>query len=177
MENKITSESFLEISNRGRVAYAICCLENAMEHYKEKSKCWDFVLENLWTFCNQNMALWEGKIGEMSPRSVCYDSTFEQKGCEYINQEIHDDLKVLYAQSNKALLRLVDEIYALGAVNIFVTISSIDLAKKSLPYLQGIIDIMIQNNITLPNFNNFIQFPIDENNGWGREFTREEVFK
>ncbi|MCC6371102.1 MAG: hypothetical protein IT236_08870 [Bacteroidia bacterium] len=177
MENKISSESFVEISNRGRVAYAICCLENAMEHYKEKSKGWDFVLENLWTFCNQNMAIWQERTSELRPETVCEHVPFELKDYGYLSEKIHDDLKVLYAQSNTVLLRLVDEIYALGAVNIFVTISSIELAKKSLPYLQGIIDIMTQNNITLPNFNNFLQFPIDENKGWGREFTREEVFK
>jgi hypothetical protein len=177
MENKVSSELFVEISNRGRVAFAICCLENAMEYYKINSKGWEFVLDNLWSFCNQNMAIWEEKIGEMSPSSICDNSSFERKGCEYISEEIHDNLKVVYSQSNEVLLKLVDEIYGLGAVNIFVTISSIHLAKQSLPNLQNIINIMTENSIKLPDFNNFLQFPINENKGWGREFSRNEVFK
>jgi len=36
---------------------------------------------------------------------------------------------------------------------------------------------MNENNIPLPDIKMFKQFPVTENNGWGRAFNRDEVFK
>ena len=47
---KINEKDLKKISIRGRVAFGICCLENAMEKYKINGQGWNLLLEKLWSF-------------------------------------------------------------------------------------------------------------------------------
>ena len=46
----ISEKDFKKISIRGRVAFGICCLENAMDEYKVSGEGWNILLERLWSF-------------------------------------------------------------------------------------------------------------------------------
>jgi hypothetical protein len=42
--------------------------------------------------------------------------------------------------------------------------------------LQEIIHLLEDNNIPLPNIKLLGNYSINENNGWGKEFRREDIF-
>ena len=79
--------------------------------------------------------------------------------------------------TSSEILKMIDLIFELGRKNLFVSIRDERTKSAALPFLQSIIEIMHENNIPLPDINLFKQFAVSENNGWGREFTKEDIFK
>jgi hypothetical protein len=166
-----------EISTRGRVAFAICCWESAMELLQTDKKKWQFVFDELWKFCSSNMAVWQERFGEVTPFSVCEKIDFNIKDYQYLTKEEHDALQELYDGADQVLLEIIMHIYEIGIRNMYVTINSEALKMASIPYLQSLIALMNENKFVLPDVNLFKKFSITDNNGWGFEFTRDDIFK
>jgi hypothetical protein len=166
-----------EMSNRGKVAFAICCFESAIDFFVQDKKKWSFVDDELWKFCNSNMAYWHEQFGEITPFVVCEKIDFDLKEYKYLTREQHDMLLELYNGTNKVIISILELVYEVAITNIYVIIHNEKTKTDALPYLQSLIDIMNENNIPLPDIEMFKQFPVTENNGWGRDFTRDEVFK
>jgi hypothetical protein len=57
-----TIDELKEISNRGRVAFAICCLESAITVSKPDQTKWQPVFEELWKFCSSDMTAWKERF-------------------------------------------------------------------------------------------------------------------
>ncbi len=165
-----------EVSNRGKVAFAICCFENAIKHYGLNKADWLFVIQELWSFCNSNMAIWQERFGELTPFVVSENVDFKIKDYKYLSKEQHDNLQTLYKNTPSVILVLLGMIYEVGITNVFVKVNSTALKEAQLPFLNDIIYLMKSNNIPLPEIELFKKYPVTENDGWGREFTREEIF-
>ena len=144
-----TIDELKEISNRGRVAFAICCLESAADSLQLNKEKWQPVFAELWKFCSSDMAVWKERFAEV------------QK---------------LYEGSDAIVLDIIQLIYNIGATNINVTVRNEALKMATIPYFQSLIDIMNKNQFRLPEIKLFKKFPITDNRGWGWTFTREEVF-
>jgi hypothetical protein len=153
-----------ELSNRGKVAFAICCFESAIDIFDQDKKKWSFVDVELWKFCNSNMAYWQERFGEITPFVVCEKIDFDKKEYEYLTREEHDMLSELYERTSKVILTILDLVYEVARTNIYVIINSDRAKSDALPYLQSLIDIMDENNIPLPDIEMFKQFPVTENN-------------
>jgi hypothetical protein len=165
-----------EFSNRGKVAFAICCFENAIKYYGLNKVNWLFVIQELWSFCNSSMAIWQEKFGELTPFVVNENVDFKIKDYHYLSKEQHDNLQSLYKDAPAVILVLLGLIYDIGITNVLVKVNSNSLKEAQLPFLNDIIKLMEENNIPLPEIELFEKFPITENEGWGREFTREDIF-
>jgi hypothetical protein len=165
-----------EISNRGKVAFAICCLENTLAHFELNKEDWLFVIQESWKFCNSDMAIWQERFGELTPFVVSEDVDFEVKNYQYLSRLQHDNLHVLYKNAPPVITTLLGLIYEIGITNVLVKVNSSSLKEAQLPFLNDAIHLMEKNHITLPEINLFEKFPISENNGWGRTFTKAEVF-
>lgn len=167
-----------EISTRGRVAFAICCMESSIANFQLKDDKWDsLVLKELWAFCNSSIGLWIYKVAELLPISVLYECDFKIKDYEYFSEKEHNELQELFRNTNQTVLRVLELIYKIGDCNVYIELNSDELKMKAMPFLEELIEIMNYNKIPLPDINLFEQFPITENKGWGREFTRDEVFR
>lgn len=129
----MSAQDFLEISIRGRVAFSILCLENAVKFYHYNTKEWGFIFDSLWTFCDQNMAIWQESVAEITPSVVCEEVDFLKKGYRYHTKETHDHLQLVYSESHEVVLQIIDQIHELGITNINVSITSEKLKKASLP--------------------------------------------
>lgn len=169
---------FIEVSTRGRVAFSINCLENAIKYQNLKitNDCEKLLLQQLWHFTSDNIGLWEIQVGELIPYVVLEEVDYSIKDCNYFSKKVHDRLQDYYKQCDKYVLDMIDLIYELGKTNAFIVIDNNDLKEATLSILQEIIDLMLTNNILLPNIKLFEKFSMNENNGWGREFAREEIF-
>lgn len=166
-----------EISNRGRVAFAICCLESALDHFQSDKKSWKPVFDELWKFCSSDMAIWQQRCGEAIPFSVCEKIDWKIKDSRYLTKEEHDALQELYDGANVIALDIINLIHDIGTTNINVTIRNEALKMAAIPFIQSLIDLMNTNKIPLPDIKLFKKFPITDNRGWGWTFNREDLFK
>ncbi len=83
-------------------------------------------------------------------------------------------MKSCHKNANQVILIIIDITYYIGIKDLYSSI--VDGSQDTLRYLQEIIDLMELNNFPLPDDKLFGKFPISENEGWGREFTRDYVF-
>jgi hypothetical protein len=102
------------------------------------------------------------------------NNTDDLTDLEYLDEKDFWELNKLYKNANQVILRIIDITYYIGIKDLYSSI--VDGSQDTLRYLQEIIDLMEQNNIPLPDEKLFGKFPISENEGWGREFTRDDVF-
>lgn len=73
------NHKFIEVSKRGRAAYAILCLENALIHFQFKHIGWEFILKKLWTITSTNgdVGDWIDCICDLCPDEVLRFDSYE----------------------------------------------------------------------------------------------------
>ena len=165
---------FKHVSVRGRVAYGICCLESAINYYNLKHLDWSSLLHILWSYTNENVGRWHEIMAESSPDSILEDLSYFQKGNTNISMEQYNYLINIYKHSNKVIHFIINTITDIWTYDLYSSI--VNNSPQTLAYLSEIISLMEQENIPLPAVESFLQFSIQENGGWGRAFTREEIF-
>lgn len=194
---KLSSSQFEKISIRGRVAYAICCLENAMETYGVQGESWNLLLKNLWSFTtlpSETAPLEGGGVELILERWVYINDRFLPSSVietDYSlvqaynmrdgfpnmlpDEETYNRARYEFiAQSNDVINEICRKIYNIGSCEIWG-----GLDKRSLSTLHGLqklIDYMKANDIPLPDVEPFKQYeyaPKDVNGdyyGWGYTF-------
>lgn len=169
------SEEFKDLSIRARVAYGICCLESAINYYNINHFDWTFILDVLWSYTNGNIGKWHEIMAECSPDSILEDLSYEVKGITIISIEEYEKLRTLFMQSNKVCQDIINIIFNIGTRDLYSSI--VNGSPDTLKYLQQIIEIMKHNNIPLPDVEYFRKYSIHDNEGWGKEFSREDIYK
>lgn len=194
---RFLSGKFIKVSIRGRVAYAICCLENAMEKYGVQGESWDLLLENLWSFTTlpSEMVLMENNCMEFILERWFYlNSSFIPSHVietEYFDMldditsdgypELMPDKKrynraryEFIAQSNDVINEICDKIFDIGSCELWAGLDECSLL--TLDALQKLIDYMKANDIPLPDVEPFRQHEYapkdvnDDDYGWGYTF-------
>jgi hypothetical protein len=162
------------ISIRARVAYGILCLESLINFFQLDKNKWEFVLKELWKYTNSNVGRWHEVMSEIIPFSVCEEIDFQEKGCVIINEQTHNQLKDIYSEVNQDLLAIIDLVFEIGTRDLYSTITN--KSQDTLLYIQKINTILNKYKIDPPNYRIFEKYSISENNGWGIEFTRDDIF-
>lgn len=169
--------AFINTSVKGRMAFVICCAENAITFYQLSKDDWDFVLDVLWRFMSlpkeKDFALWHENEGECVPWVVEGDVPYEESDIRYLNKEQYYVLNRTYNNAPPVLTEILDQAFQIATCELYGSIRN--NSPQTLKYVEQVINFMSQNNIPLPDAKLFTQFGIEENNGWGRAFTRTEV--
>lgn len=178
----MNANEFRDVSIRGRVAFSILCLENAIEHFHVELLPWDFVLEKLWEFTSSTGYLddWSGYMSEIMPDNILsepkYPSMkFEDMGFQYISKQYFNTLRDVYLQAGATLCCIIDKIFFLATGEMYGALH--DGAPYNLEHLQEIIDMMEQHTIPLPSIEVLKSYSFQEEGGWGRHFDRSELFR
>ena len=182
IRDKIDKYNFIAISIRGRVAYGICCLENALEYYGLKGKGWDFLLKKLWWYTELSAATdpslnnclplerWWALISELLPRhneKQGWDSD-ELKSKLYRDEDLptSEDLSKLmesYKNTNKTVNFIVKKVFDIGSNDLWAGID--EVSEITLLPLQELIDIMYEQSILLPAIEPFKKYAFHKK-GW-----------
>jgi hypothetical protein len=168
------STTFNLISIRARVAFAILCLENTIQHFKKENLEWSFIYKLLWSYTIGKVGSWHYPMAEATPRSILFDAKYDEKEMEFLNEDEYNQLKIIYSNSNELINTMINKIFEIGTRDLYSSI--VNNSPDTINYLKEIIQLMEQNNIQLPDIKLFEKFPITENEGWGREFTRKDIF-
>ncbi len=113
-EKRILSHRLYEVSWRGRIAYLILCLEEALRFYGQDFSAWEWVLRRLWsiTDCSENnwMDIWLDSVGELLPSEVLADNSAEAASAEI------SKARALYTQAGPAMIvinAVIDNAYTI----------------------------------------------------------------
>lgn len=94
-------EVFKSMSIKGRVAYAINCLENCIKFYSYNVDDWSFVLNQLWTFTNiECIDDWCYQTAELLPEAILENDKYIKVNYEFINVDEFYNLHALYQSAN-----------------------------------------------------------------------------
>ncbi len=101
-EQRILSHRLYKVSGRGRVAYLILCMEEALRFYKQDFSAWEWILRQLWsiTDCSENhwIDIWLDSVGELLPSMVLANNTTETTPVEI------SKTRALYTQAGTAMI-------------------------------------------------------------------------
>lgn len=164
-------EKIEKISLRARLAFIILCLENALNKNNSSSK-WTKVLTIFWSQTSMPFVDdWLYEISKVMPESILEDEYEEN---EIISFEEYSELKILYGNTQKYIFELMEIAFECGTIELYGAIEN-DSDKTILSVLKCI-EIMIENDIELPNIELLKKYSISENQGWGRTFTKADIF-
>lgn len=167
-------DEFKKISLNGRVAYGICCFENALTALNYNIDEWKAVLEYLWDFTsNRYLDDWSGVVAEILPENLLEFKTYEEHDYEYLDEENFKYLNKLYKNIDAKIDFIMTAIYNIGTSHAYTII--VDYGQKSLEELDKLIDYMKENDIPLPEEKQFTRFSFEENKGWGSKFDGRSI--
>ena len=165
-------ENFKNVSIRGRVAYAICCLENVIEQVESQPKeDWDVLLNKLWSLTDlQFVDGWLYSVSSSMPSSILEDP-FDPE--EETTKEEYEKLKALYQSSNQSALDLIEQIFSLGTVELYGKIEN--NSPRTLEILDEIIELTKSTGAELPTHSLVSKFSIHDSEGWGVRFSKSDL--
>lgn len=162
------SDIFREVSVKGRVAYGIVCLEKSLCFYKCPIDKWKWLLEKLWEFTNvEFLDTWFYEVAEYLP-DVILDCEYDSSEYEYLSEKQFYELQDTYKTSNSVLNQIIEIIFEIVSVDLYAKL--IDHSPNTLNSLNKLKNILLENNIELPDASQFIPFSFKANNGWGESF-------
>ena len=173
MSNFSDMEKFNNLSIRARAAYGILCLESFINHLGYNADKWLIITDELWKFTNSNPGIWHEYMSEMTPFAINENIPFESKGCDHINKGKHDLLQQLYQYADNDLLTTIDLIFNIGTRDLYSSVTK--GSPDTINYLKEIIRIINCHTISLPDIALVRRFTITENEGWGKEFSRNDL--
>ena len=196
----IKSKIFKKVSIRGRVAYGICCLENAMKKYGIVGEGWNILLKDLWSFTTIPAEMVPHKMGgvcfslerweevlDLLPKFFIENDYDYSEACEKwksikLTREEYESMTLAYKEkSNEVIEILCEKIYDIGAEELFAGFH--DYSMDTLRILQELLDVMYNNDILLPNPELFMQYEFAPQGidiysyGWGYTFDGKKLSK
>ncbi|WP_338555851.1 hypothetical protein [Paenibacillus sp. KS-LC4] len=162
-------DKFINISMRGRVAYGISCLENALLSFKYDLNDWKIVLNYLWEFTSiQYLDDWNDAAVELIPENLLEFRMYEEHEFERLSKQEFVYLYNLYQDIDVSIDKLIRSIYELGVSHVYTEIEG--YGESSLKSLERLVNVMFINNFPLPSIEPFLKYSIKENRGWGNKF-------
>jgi hypothetical protein len=164
-------ELIKKISLRARLAFIILCIENALRKDNSLVK-WNKILEIFWSQTSmQFVDEWLYEISKVMPESILED---EYEDNETISFNEYSEFKILYRNTQKFIFQLMEIAFECGTVDLYGAIEN-DSEKTILSVLKCI-EIMKENDIELPNIELLKKYNVSENDGWGNQFTKGDIF-
>lgn len=158
MKNIIRQYEIAEISIRGRMGYAITCIEKIIKFYKAQTPQIDKLLFFLWEYTlSIRLDLWEEEFIQMVPESVN----------DFIKRF---DLQFLEDDTCSFIFDILKEVYEVATGNLHGGYRS---TYTETPLVQ-IVEKMDSKNIILPAIAPFSISKVSEEHGWGRPIAKSD---
>jgi hypothetical protein len=169
----MTHLDFATISIRARVAFAILCLESAVEKISKKNPTWEIVFTKLWAFTSiAHVDEWLYQISIVMPSSILEDTYEENKE---ISLADFNSLKSLYLKTESVIFEILECVFECGTIELYSKVTN--HSPRTLAVMEKLTALMIKNQIPMPDINSLLKFPFTENGGWGRPFRKDEISK
>ena len=162
------------LSIRARVAFSALCLENSILYKKYNIEDYSIVLSVLWEYTSiQYIDDWQERFVEVIPSVIESANNYEDDDFSMLNRSDFFYLKSLYNKSDQIILDIIEKTFYVGTIDLYGAIES--NSPESLSIMSDIIDLLVANNVPLPNLEPLLKFTLGPN-GWGEKFERSELF-
>jgi hypothetical protein len=152
------------ISIRGRMYYCSFCLKDAFEQNGIINEETNLIMNIIYDFIQTNeFDKWEGFAENILPVNIL-DKKFDINDFS-MDHDIIYKLKLFYKNIENYMVDLIDYTLNVGLVNLYGGTGEYRL--KTLDYTLNVIRICKQNNIEMPDINNFLKYSFKEMGGWG----------
>jgi len=154
------------VSVRGRVAYALQCLEVALQHVDPDPPRWLPLLDRLWSYTSTALLDgWQDMASECLPAVVTCD---DPRDFDFLSGSEARHLRGLYAGSPSLIGELVDRVYDVATLALFGGLG--EAGGTSVSELREIERALVQADVPLPDPAQVLPYPFAEHGGWGRPF-------
>lgn len=161
------TELLKQISIRGRFAFCLACLHNAMRQEKVDNQSLSVVFERMSSFLTTDkLDEWEKQVVEVSPDTI-FDTHSDNdfNNYETISASELSGLKTIYEKLPPVILELIDLTINVGLSNLYGGTS--DYSPHSLVPTLKVVELMKGNAFELPPLQQYSRFSFSDNNGWG----------
>ena len=161
------TELIKKISIRGRLAFCLACLHNAMRQEKVDARSFSLVFERISSFLTTNkLDEWEKQAVEVSPSTI-FDAHPDNDFNDYESMSVAEliRLKAMYKKLPPVVLALIDSTINVGLSNLYGGTS--DYSPHSLAPTLKVAELMNSNNYELPLLQPFSHYSFADNGGWG----------
>lgn len=163
---------FTSLSNRGRVAYVIFCIENYALSYKPAAD-WQHLFEKIWEVLSEvYWDEWAYEFMEMIPEYLTEFPSYASSNFDYLSESLYNELIALYKgmprEWNAILHNLYEIVLELGY-------SCSDSEGHAQNLIKEIEQILQTENISLPIEKLTGLFPSSERNGYGNPFDGRKI--
>ena len=171
-------DEFKDISIRGRLAYGMICLENALRQFGIKDELLDnIILPRIWEFTSSShLDDWEIQINEIDPTCVLdvelTADTFDLTTLSFNN---YTKLLRLYKTLPNDIVELIADTIRIGVANIYAGTES--YSPLTLVPLTDVFKTCKKIGLNLPSVETFKNSAFSESQGWGDERPREYFIK
>lgn len=136
----VNSKRFSNISIRGRVAFGICCFENAIHSCGYELSDWSIVLSKLWSLTSmQFVDDWLYTMAEYNPQNILSDP-YQLGDCEELSHEEYLIIQKISKNAPSFLIEIADDIFYIGTTELYG--GMLDNSPSTLAYLQKVLDKM-----------------------------------
>jgi hypothetical protein len=157
------------ISIRGRMYYCSFCLKNAFEKTGIVNEETNLILNIIYDFIKTNeFDKWEEFAINILPTNLL-DKKFNVNDFSMDHNVIYK-LKSFYENIKNYIVDLIDYTLNVGLDNLYGGTGKYSLA--TLEDTLNVIRICKENNIEIPDINNFIKYSFKEMHGWGKNIIR-----
>jgi len=161
--------AFRQVSMRGRVAYAIMCLEEAILQVAAEPGDWIWLLERLWKYTSaDSLDLWQEETAEITPSVVLRCETYTEGDFDRLTEDDFWSLRRVYSSTDPLLARLTDLVFDIGTLELFGAIE--DGAPESLRSLDAVLMLMKAHSLRAPSARLVSESSFDSCHGWGSPF-------
>lgn len=164
---------FKNISIRGRVAFAISCLNT---YLKTKYPNIDFssVLDLACKITEDSDYIdsCTEAFTEIIPEYLYEFDNYEDAEFEYLSKEAYESFISIIPKDDADLNLLMHSIRDIAWEYCYVALET--NAPQTYRYLDSIIDTMNKLSLSLPDIKIFKKYEFSENDGWGRHINRSE---
>lgn len=164
---------FKKFSIRARVAYGALCLENLLKDTFVSSSEYRSILDLIWLYTAVNPGTWHYKMSEATPFSIEDPLPYKEKGYEFLSKDQHDQLAHLYSQMGSEAKQIINLLFEIGTLDLYSTIKN--GSPRTLQMLLDIADTVAELGVDLPPYEPLLKYGIQEEQGWGKTFEREDL--
>ena len=162
------------LSIRARVAFSALCLENSILYKKYNIEDYSIVLSALWEYTSiEYIDDWQDIFVDVIPSVIEGANNYEDDDFFMLNRRYFFYLKSLYKESDQVILYIIEKTFYVGTIDLYGAIEN--NSPESLSIVSDIIDLLVANNVPLPNLEPLLKFTLGPN-GWGEKFERSELF-
>lgn len=179
----MNTETFKQISIRGRFAFGLTCVEKIIDHYRIQDERLNTIIEEYWRFTNcEKWGQYEDYFFTRSPYCVLADfplvkmhpGKMHEFGYDNISYSELETIYELYVKLPETITNILSHLTTIANINISAGCGEYSISTFE-PTLKIVEIVQALDNIDFLTPETFLFSSFQQNHGWGNDFTKASI--